>query len=142
MGAAPARKAFVDVINAISQFEPVTVIADPTVVRCWGSGVGWGLVAAAAAAAAAVVWIDPRLQCAAAAAPDNHARSTPPTHNHTRCRQWADARASLPDHVRVVETCHDDSWLRDSGPTVVLGEITNCPQPAIRCVVRGFAAVL
>ena len=32
-GAAPARKAFADVIGAIAQFEPVTVIADPSVVR-------------------------------------------------------------------------------------------------------------
>ncbi|KAI8476561.1 MAG: hypothetical protein J3K34DRAFT_453147 [Monoraphidium minutum] len=45
---------------------------------------------------------------------------------------WAEARAALPDHVRVVEMRHDDSWLRDSGPTVVLGEISNCPQPTIR----------
>lgn len=35
--------------------------------------------------------------------------------------QWAEARAALPDHVRVVEMTHDDSWLRDSGPTVRLG---------------------
>jgi hypothetical protein len=37
-GAAPARKAFLDVIAAISQFEPVTIIADPTVVGPWGRG--------------------------------------------------------------------------------------------------------
>jgi hypothetical protein len=32
-GCGPAIKAFVEVIKAISQFEPVTVIADPTIVR-------------------------------------------------------------------------------------------------------------
>jgi hypothetical protein len=36
-GVAPARAAFVNVIKAISEFEPVTVIADPAVVR----GGGW-----------------------------------------------------------------------------------------------------
>ncbi|GBF91832.1 agmatine deiminase [Raphidocelis subcapitata] len=76
---APARAAFVEVIKAISQFEPVTVIAHPNI--------------------------------------------------------WGEARAALPDNVRVVEMCHDDSWLRDSGPTVVLGEISNCPQPTIRTAV-------
>jgi hypothetical protein len=32
--------------------------------------------------------------------------------------QWQEARQALPDSVRVVEMTHDDSWLRDTGPTV------------------------
>ena len=30
------------------------------------------------------------------------------------------ARAQLPEHVRVVEISHDDSWMRDVGPTFVV----------------------
>jgi hypothetical protein len=52
-GAGPARKAFTDVILAISEFEPVTVIADPTVVRCGGGWAGGGLGQNEGAAAAA-----------------------------------------------------------------------------------------
>lgn len=32
--------------------------------------------------------------------------------------QWREARDALPDSVRVLEMTIDDSWLRDSGPTV------------------------
>jgi agmatine deiminase len=32
--------------------------------------------------------------------------------------QWQEARTALPDHVRVVEMTIDDSWLRDTAPTV------------------------
>lgn len=34
--------------------------------------------------------------------------------------QWQEAREALPDSVRVIEATIDDSWLRDSGPTVSL----------------------
>jgi hypothetical protein len=34
------------------------------------------------------------------------------------CLQWMEARAALPDSIRVLEMTIDDSWLRDSGPTV------------------------
>jgi agmatine/peptidylarginine deiminase len=30
-----------------------------------------------------------------------------------------EARAALPDSIRVLEMTIDDSWLRDSGPTVM-----------------------
>jgi agmatine deiminase len=32
------------------------------------------------------------------------------------------ARAALPEHIRVVEMSHDDSWARDVGPTFVVNE--------------------
>jgi len=32
------------------------------------------------------------------------------------------ARAALPAHIRVVELSHDDSWVRDTGPTFVVNE--------------------
>lgn len=32
--------------------------------------------------------------------------------------QWENARKQLPSNVRVVEMSMDDSWFRDSGPTV------------------------
>ena len=32
--------------------------------------------------------------------------------------QWDEAREALPDTIRVVEATVDDSWFRDSGPTV------------------------
>jgi agmatine deiminase len=32
------------------------------------------------------------------------------------------ARAALPAHIRVVEMSHDDSWVRDTGPTFVVNE--------------------
>lgn len=34
--------------------------------------------------------------------------------------QWARARASLPEHIRVVEMTLDDAWLRDQAPTFVI----------------------
>lgn len=34
--------------------------------------------------------------------------------------QYANARARLPDHIRVVEMSADDSWMRDIGPTWVV----------------------
>lgn len=45
---------------------------------------------------------------------------------------WLEARAALPDSIRVLEMTIDDSWLRDSGPTFVEAKITSCPKPAIR----------
>lgn len=35
-------------------------------------------------------------------------------------RQFANARAMLPPHIRVVEISNDDSWMRDCGPTFVV----------------------
>lgn len=32
--------------------------------------------------------------------------------------QWQEAREALPDSIRVVEMTIDDSWLRDTAPTV------------------------
>jgi agmatine/peptidylarginine deiminase len=32
--------------------------------------------------------------------------------------QWQEARDALPDSIRVLEMTHDDSWLRDTAPTV------------------------
>ena len=37
-------------------------------------------------------------------------------------RQWLNARARLPDHIRVVEISTNDSWLRDSGPNFVVND--------------------
>jgi hypothetical protein len=184
-GAGPARAAFTEVIKAISQFEPVTVIAAPELVRgeraaclcscgliapCLHEG-GEGLTAArfrlplrrrTAAEPALVtaasfirrllIWwrrsmpscierVDAgrgalsarpqaqRLQrraailCRAAAAPRPLPSSCPlpATCDAPRRPKWSDARAALPDHVRVIEMTHDDSWLRDSGPTVRRG---------------------
>lgn len=36
--------------------------------------------------------------------------------------QWQNARAMLPDAVRVVEITADDAWMRDVGPTFVVDE--------------------
>jgi agmatine deiminase len=35
-------------------------------------------------------------------------------------RQFDTARACLPERIRVVELAHDDSWMRDVGPTFVI----------------------
>jgi agmatine deiminase len=35
-------------------------------------------------------------------------------------QQWRNARARLPEQVRVVEATTDDAWVRDSGPTFLL----------------------
>jgi agmatine deiminase len=35
--------------------------------------------------------------------------------------QYETARSLLPERVRVVELAHDDSWMRDVGPTFVVG---------------------
>src|SRR5262245_46364855 len=35
--------------------------------------------------------------------------------------QFANARAALPDAIRVVELSSDDAWMRDVGPTCVVG---------------------
>ncbi|WP_338091541.1 agmatine deiminase family protein [Shinella kummerowiae] len=37
-------------------------------------------------------------------------------------RQWLNARAMLPESVRLVEMSTDDSWLRDSGPNFVIND--------------------
>jgi agmatine deiminase len=34
--------------------------------------------------------------------------------------QYQVARAVLPEHIRVIELAHDDSWMRDVGPTFVV----------------------
>ena len=36
--------------------------------------------------------------------------------------QWANARARLPEHVRVLETTTNDAWVRDSGPTFLMDD--------------------
>jgi agmatine deiminase len=36
--------------------------------------------------------------------------------------QWENARAMLPDAVRVVEMSNNDSWMRDIGPTFVVND--------------------
>jgi agmatine deiminase len=64
LGAKPAQVCFVQVAEAIADFEPVTV------------GVNHG--------------------------------------------QWENARASLPNTVRVVEISSNDAWMRDVGPTFVI----------------------
>ena len=43
--------------------------------------------------------------------------------------QYTNARARLPEHIRVVEMSNNDSWARDTGPTFVIndkGEIRGC----------------
>jgi agmatine deiminase len=37
-------------------------------------------------------------------------------------RQWENARAMLPDTVRVVEIASNDAWMRDVGPTFVIND--------------------
>jgi agmatine deiminase len=39
--------------------------------------------------------------------------------NHS---QYANARAMLPEHIRVVEISNDDCWMRDNGPTYVIND--------------------
>ena len=36
--------------------------------------------------------------------------------------QYANCRARLPEHIRVVEMSNDDAWVRDSGPTFVIND--------------------
>lgn len=36
--------------------------------------------------------------------------------------QFANARALLPEHVRVIELSHNDAWMRDMGPTCVVNK--------------------
>ncbi|CAM8972274.1 unnamed protein product [Rhodiola kirilowii] len=40
--------------------------------------------------------------------------------------QWANARSQLPAHIRVIEMSMNDSWFRDTGPTIVVAK--NKPQ--------------
>ncbi len=43
--------------------------------------------------------------------------------------QYTNARARLPENIRVVEMSNDDAWARDTGPTFVIndkGEIRGC----------------
>jgi agmatine deiminase len=37
--------------------------------------------------------------------------------------QWRNARARLPERIRVVEVTTDDAWVRDSGPTFVIDDV-------------------
>jgi agmatine deiminase len=58
--------------------------------------------------------------------------STPPALPTQKKTQYAEARAALPDNVRVVEMTHDDSWLRDTAPTFVHARVRApgcCPAP-------------
>ncbi|QCE14707.1 agmatine deiminase [Vigna unguiculata] len=41
--------------------------------------------------------------------------------------QWENARSQLPEHIRVVEMSMNDSWIRDSGPTVSFYYCANQP---------------
>lgn len=36
--------------------------------------------------------------------------------------QYANARARLPEYIRVVEATNDDAWVRDSGPTFLVND--------------------
>ena len=65
-GGKPAQEAYANVAKAISQFEPVTVIASSS--------------------------------------------------------QYQNARARLPEDIRVVEMSSDDAWVRDCGPTFVIND--------------------
>lgn len=44
--------------------------------------------------------------------------------------QWQEAREALPDSIRVVEMTIDDSWLRDSAPTVCENRAYMCSKQA------------
>ncbi len=65
-GGKPAQEAFANVAKAISEFEPITVIASAS--------------------------------------------------------QYQNARARLPENIRVVEMSNDDAWVRDCGPTFVIND--------------------
>ena len=65
-GGKPAQEAFANVAKAISEFEPITVIASAS--------------------------------------------------------QYQNARARLPENIRVVEMANDDAWVRDCGPTFVIND--------------------
>ena len=39
--------------------------------------------------------------------------------------QYANARARLPEYIRVVELSSDDAWVRDCGPTFVINDETH-----------------
>ena len=60
-------------------------------------------------------------QAAFAAVAEAIARFEPVT-MMTSARQFAQARAILPDHVRVVEVSTNDSWARDVGATFLLNK--------------------
>lgn len=49
------------------------------------------------------------------------ATSEPVTVGASR-RQFQNARHLLPEQVRVVEMSHDDAWIRDTGPTLVVNK--------------------
>lgn len=50
-------------------------------------------------------------------------------------QQYANARAMLPEHIRVVEISNNDCWIRDNGPTFVINDKGN-----VRLVDWGFNA--
>ncbi len=50
-------------------------------------------------------------------------------------QQYANARAMLPEHIRVVEISNNDCWMRDNGPTFVINAKGN-----VRLVDWGFNA--
>ncbi|KAL5815721.1 hypothetical protein ACOSQ4_026362 [Xanthoceras sorbifolium] len=39
--------------------------------------------------------------------------------------QWDNARSQLPDNIRVIEMSMNDSWFRDSGPTIIVSNNTS-----------------
>lgn len=39
--------------------------------------------------------------------------------------QYKTARAALPDHIRIIEICSNDAWMRDVGPTFVIDDQGN-----------------
>ncbi|KAJ0048399.1 hypothetical protein Pint_16343 [Pistacia integerrima] len=38
--------------------------------------------------------------------------------------QWENARSQLPENIRVIEMSMNDSWFRDTGPTIVVSDST------------------
>lgn len=125
-GGAPAKAAFAGVVCAISRFEPVTVIADD-------EHVSFRFTVAAIRGDKGAPFIVCSIESPHFAAPAARLK-TPTTPNETKTKnqpkQYAEARAALPDDVRVVRMAHDDSWLRDTAPTFVHAAVrAPCPQP-------------
>ncbi len=48
--------------------------------------------------------------------------TTEPVTVAVSARQFDNARSELPQHIRVVEMCNDDAWIRDCGPTFVVND--------------------
>ena len=121
-GAKPAQQAILDVATAILQFEPGTVCVSPA--QYQNARARLPRAVRGVEMASNDAWIRDGGKPAQKAFADV-AKAIAKFEKVTvgaSVRQYQNARAKLPENIRVVELESDDAWVRDCGPTVLVND--------------------